>query len=171
MRRQALGNFLATIVALALLSSVTGCGPFGSDNDGELTKDEFLARGDEICREGRERFVELQREPPRTPEQAAELTRRLIGISESEVAEIRALNAPEELREPLDRYLRAREEGIAILREGQEAAERQDAQAYARAQAEIAEGQVERSELAQRVGFTECSRPLTAAGGEVPGGP
>ena len=155
---------LAVLACATLAGAGAGCG--SGDSGGEettpLTKREFLARGDRICAEGRKQFLELQEDPPRTAEDAAELTRRLVAISEGEVEEMRALHAPEELRQPLERYLRAREEGIEILREGQRAAERGDARAYARAQTEAAEGQVRRARLATAVGFTECSRPLTA---------
>jgi hypothetical protein len=66
----------------------------------------------------------------------------------------------------LDRYIEAREQGLEILRDGLEAAEDDDAEAYADAQAQIADTQVDRARLAREVGFTECSRPLTAETGE-----
>jgi hypothetical protein len=76
------------------------------------------------------------------------------------------LNGPEEVRPALERYLKARQDGVAILEQGLKAAESNDAQAYAAAQAKMAAGQVDRLKLAQAVGFTECSRP----GGSSSGG-
>jgi hypothetical protein len=157
---------LALCVAL-LAGCGPGCGPFGGDD--ELTKEELIAQGDEICKQGREQYQELQQNPPKTASEAAELTRRLIEITEGEIAELRDLNAPPESQEALDDYLAAREAGLEVLRDGLAAAEDQDAQAYAEAQAKIAEGQVHRSRLAEQVGFTECSRPLTdTTGDEAP---
>jgi hypothetical protein len=151
---------VARVASLALCAALlAGCGPFGGDD--ELTKDELIAQGDEICKQGREQYQELQQNPPKSASQAAELTRRLIEITEGEIADLRDLNPPAESQDALDDYLAAREAGLDFLRDGLAAAEDQDARAYAEAQAKIAEGQVHRSRLAEQVGFTECSRPLT----------
>jgi hypothetical protein len=72
-----------------------------------------------------------------------------------------ALEPPEERRKAFERYLAARADAIGLLEGGLEAAEREDAQAYAQAQADVAAGQVERAELAREVGLGDCSRPLT----------
>ena len=151
---------VGALVALATLAS--GCGPFGGDDDA-LTHDEFVAQGNEICRKGSDQFAELQKQPPRTPNEAAELTSRLIEITEQEISGLRGLDAPSESQGALDRYVKAREDGLAVLRKGEAAAKQQDATGYARAQAEIGKGQVERAKLARAVGFTECSRPLGSA--------
>jgi hypothetical protein len=147
--------------AIAVLT-LAGTGPLASEEVEELDRQSFLAQGDEICRLAHDEFAELQREPPRTASEAADLTANLVEISEQELDEIRSLGAPESLEEPLERYLAEREEGIELLREAQEAAEEDDPEAYADAQVELREGQLERTELAKAVGFSECSRPLTA---------
>ena len=148
------------LTAISLGAGLAGCG-----GDGELSEEEFLAQGDEICAEGREQYIELQSDPPRNEAETADLTRELIEITEQEIADLRELDAPADLEDPLDEYLEAREEGLDIIRDGLEAAEKGDAEAYADAQAEVAEGQLDRARLAERVGFTECSRPLTEYGG------
>ncbi len=155
-RPVAIGAVLATATLLA------ACGPFGGDDD-QLTHNDFVAQGNEICQKGRGQFAELQKQPPRSAAEAAKLTGRLIGITEQEISQLQALDTPTEDQEALDRYVRARQDGLDILREGERAAERQDATAYARAQAEIAKGQVERARLAREVGFSQCSRPLGSA--------
>jgi hypothetical protein len=144
---------IAVVVALFLLLD-----PFAD----ELPADEFLSRGDEICKEAHGAFKDLQGEAPSTAAEAAEMTGKLIDISEDEVDEIRDLDGPSDLEDALDTYLAAREDGIDLLRDGQEAADDQDAQAYAVAQAEVAHEQLGRLKLAQAVGFKECSRPLVA---------
>lgn len=149
-------------MACALLVAA-GCGPFGDDD--ELTEDEFIAEGNAICKQGREQYLELQKDPPKSASEAAELTRSLIEITQGEVDDLRALNAPVDSEDALDDYLASREAGLEVLREGLAAAEKQDAQGYAEAQAKIARGQVDRSRLADEVGFSECSRPLTESAG------
>jgi hypothetical protein len=136
----------------------------GSSGDGRPSTDELVGEGDEICTEARERIAELQKEPPESAGEAAEFTRRLIEITEQELAELRSLEVPEETRDAFNRYLRSRERALAIIREGLRAAERGDAQAYAAAQAKVTEAQVERAQLAERAGLSECSRPLAAGG-------
>jgi hypothetical protein len=156
-----------SLVAVGVtVAAIAGMGPFDGEEGEELTANEVVSRGNEICTEGRERFAELQRDPPQSAAEAAELTRQLIEITEGEIEDLGAMNAPDEVQGALDRYLEAREEGLEILRDGLEAAEDDDAEAYADAQAQIADTQVDRARLAEEVGFTECSRPLTAETGE-----
>lgn len=146
------------LLAIVVLAALLDLGPFGDDgNTTSLTKAEFTARGDEVCQRAHEQFAELQKQPPNSAEGAVTLTRNLIEISENELNQIRALEAPPEVEEALDRYLEGREKGIALLERGLQAAEERNARAYADAQAEIAAGQVRRLKLAQAVGFSECS--------------
>jgi hypothetical protein len=152
----------AIFAALAVLG---GC---GGGNGGTLTKAEFVARGDEICKQAHEQFSEAQQNPPNTPAGAAELQRRLIEVSEGELSAIDDLDAPSDIRPALDRYLRARERGIALLKRGLAAARQEDERAYAAAQARLAAGQVRRLRLARAVGFRECSvvaNPSSPGGG------
>jgi hypothetical protein len=155
-------GLLAAIVALAALFDL---GPFEDERGNSLTESEFTARGDRACKRAHDQFAELQKTPPNSAEGAVALTQNLLEISKSELSEIRALDAPPELQEALDRYLGAREQGIAILERGLDAAQDRDERAYADAQAEIAAGQVERLKLAQAVGFSECSVVQTGNGG------
>ena len=124
-----------------------------------MTKTDFVARGDEICKQAHVQFTAAQRNPPNTAEGTADLQRNLIGISENELHELSDLGAPSDVQPALDRYLEARQQGIALLKEGLEAAENRDAQAYSAAMAKLAAGQLHRLKLAQAVGFDECSRP------------
>ena len=158
------GLGLLAIVALAALLDL---GPFGNDDTtASLTTAEFTARGDDICRRAHDQFAELQPSPPITAQKAAALQEELIQISESELDRIRALDVPPEVEEALNRYLRAREQGIALLREGLRAAENDDAFAYDATRQRLANGQVHRLELAEAVGFSQCSVvPTGTAGG------
>jgi hypothetical protein len=150
----------ATLAALVLGPvALAGCGPFGDEE--ELSRAEFIARGDEICKRGREQYLELQKDPPQSAGEAAELTRSLIEITENEIDDLRGLNAPLDSEDELEDYLESREAGLRVLEQGLAAAEDEDSGAYAEAQAQIARQQVDRARLAEKVGFRECSRPLT----------
>jgi|SRR5215210_4204065 len=156
---------LVLLAAIAAVAAALDLGPFGGgdEDDGAVTKAEFVSRGDEICKQAHAQFEQLQENPPNTARAAAELQRKLIGVSEAELTDIRELDAPPEVEPALDRYLRAREQGIALLKRGLRAAENEDPQAFSAAMAELASGQVHRLKLAQAVGFTECSRPSPQA--------
>jgi len=149
-------------VALAGFAILSGCG--GGDTQ-TLTKAGFVSAADEVCMRARDQFMAAQQNPPNTAQGTADLQRNLIDISENELHEIRDLEAPAEVQPALDRYLGAREQGIALLKKGLAAAENDDAQAYSAAMAKLAAGQVQRLKLAQSVGFNECSRPEGAATG------
>ena len=115
----AVGGALGLLAALVVLAAVLGLGPFGDNDTTEsLGSGEFIARGDEVCRRAHDQFAELQPNPPITAQKAAALQEELIQISEGELDQIRALDAPPEVEEALNRYLRAREQGIALLKEG-----------------------------------------------------
>jgi hypothetical protein len=155
-------------VAALLLILVGGCGGGGADTTSttggqELTRSELIAKGDAICEDAHERFAQLQASPPTTPEESATFTQQLIDITETEVSQLRALDAPASVKPALDDYLKALDKNVEVLKQGLTAAQQSDAAAYARAQAKAVKGQVERLRLAQAVGFSECSRPAGTA--------
>lgn len=142
-------------IVFSLAVPLAACG----DGDEQVSADELVSKGDELCRQGRERFAEIQSQPPSNASDAVDQTRDLVGVAGDELEGLRNLRPPEELQESYDRYLDARERALELLEEGRDAAEAKDADAYAEAQAEVTKGQPQRLELAQAVGFTECSRP------------
>jgi hypothetical protein len=152
-----------TLAALALMAvAVAGCGGGG----GELSKTEFVAKADEICKQAHDQFAKDQpASPPSSSSEAADLQKKLIDISEAELSEIRDLNAPSDVQPQLDRYLAAREQGIALLKKGLSAAEHNDAFGYAQAKQQVTATQRHRTELARAVGFKECSSSFAASSG------
>jgi len=157
---------LALLGVLVALAAVFDLGPFDDVGSTSLTRDEFTAKGDQACERAHDQFAELQKNPPKSAEGAVTLAQNLIEIAENELSEIRALDAPPEVQGALDRYLRAREQGIVLLEQGLEAAQNRDARAYARAQAESAAGQVRRLKLAEAVGFSQCSVVQSGTAGQ-----
>jgi len=154
---------LAAVTLLAALAFMLGCGGGGGgggeSGNGVPSESELIVQGDQICKRAREEFVAAHPPTPSTPQRAAALQRRLIQASEQELSQIRALDAPAEVKPALDRYLRARDRGIALLKQSLRAAQNEDLSAYAAAQRQLASGQVNRLNLAHEVGFSECSRP------------
>jgi hypothetical protein len=147
------------ILAIAILAMIVllilDIGPFADD---ELTRTEFIAQTDQICTQAQEKYVEAQEVPPRTTEEAADLTQRLLDISIQERDAIRELTPPEELKEPLERYLQAREKAFQFLRDATAAARDGDDAGYAEADKSLEEGAAERRRLARAVGLEVCSQ-------------
>ena len=144
----------AGFVALAGALLAIGCG----DGPEQVSAEELIAKGDEICRLGQERFAEIQGDPPANSSDAVDQTERLIEEFEDELIALRELEPPEELRAPYDRYLEARGRVLEFLRRGRDAADAQDSQGYIEAQAGVVKRAAERQRLAQAVGFQTCSK-------------
>ncbi len=162
------GRRLAYAVAIATLAAVgiSACGGGSSSTtstDTELTQSQLITQGDAICKDAHDRFAKLQASPPTTSEEAATFAQEVVEINESEISQLRALNAPSSVKPVLNDYLKARDKQLALLKQGLDAARQSDAPAYRTAQARLAAGQVQRLQLAQAVGFKECSRPAGMA--------
>jgi hypothetical protein len=138
----------------SLAAAITGCGG-GPD---QVSAEELVQQGDEICQEGQERFEEIQSDPPANSNEAVDQTDLLIQESEDELNALRDLEPPDELRDPFDRYLEARGRALEYLRRGRDAAEGQDSEAYLEAQQGVAKRARERRQLAEAVGFQVCSK-------------
>lgn len=147
-------RFGAAITVTGAALALAGC---GGDAE-QVSAEELVTRGDEICAEGRKRFDELQSRALPNASAAAEQTAQLVDVATDELNELRDIRPPDELRERYDRYLEARGRALELLELGQEAAEQKDADAYVKAQAEAAASQPERLKLARAVGFRECSK-------------
>ncbi len=155
------GMTAAVAVLLGVLLALAALLDLGPCADDDLTLEEFLAQGDEICAEAHEEFLAIQDRAPRTPSDAAEQTSAVIEVAEEELDAIADLSEPESVSDQVESYLAARERGIDVLRDGLAAAEDVDADAYETLQAELAASQVDpRFEIAREIGFRECSKPL-----------
>ena len=155
-----LAAIIGAVGVLVVLAVLLDLGPFA---DEELSAAEFLAQGDEICAQAHEEFREVQTSAPRTAADAEEQVQALIDIAETELDGIADLGAPTGLEADVDEYLADRERGIELLRDGLEAARDDDPDAYEQAQAELASQQERRHEVARKLGFTECSKPLVGS--------
>jgi hypothetical protein len=146
---------LAGAMAAAALAVGSGCG----GDDEQLDAAELVSRGDEICREGQQSFAEIQEGELANARDAVGQTDELLGVARDELDELRDLNPPEELQQPYDLYLEARERAVDLLQQGRDAAADRDAAGYSKAQQGLADGARERRRLARAVGFQVCSQP------------
>lgn len=100
----------AALTLLAAVAGLAGCGGGGGgETSTQLTKAEFVAKGDGICREGDKQYAQAQQNPRTTAAGNAALTEKLIQITNDQLSQIRALDAPADVQPALDRYLHARE--------------------------------------------------------------
>lgn len=148
-------RMVATVASALALAAVPGCG----DGAEDVTAEELASRADEICRQGQERFAEVQSDPPANAAEATELTDQLIEVSEDVLNELRDLRPPEDLETAYTGYLEVRGRALEFFRRGRDAAAAQDAKAYAAAQQEVAASAAKRRRLAEAVGFEDCSHP------------
>jgi hypothetical protein len=142
------------VAAASMAVAAIGCG----GGPEEVSTEELVEKGDEICRQGQERFEEIQSDAPANSNEAVDQTDLLIQESEDELNALRDLEPPDELRDPYDRYLEARGRALEYLRRGRDAADAQDSEAYLEAQNGVAKRARERRDLAEAVGFQVCSR-------------
>jgi hypothetical protein len=150
-------GIIGLALVLAVAAIVFGLGPCA---DEELGATEFLAQGDEICKQAHDEFLEVQGSPPRTADDAEAQVEALIEVAEEEREAIEDLGAPASLAQDLDAYIAERDKGIETLKTGLEGARDDDPAAYEEAQAQLASQQARRQKLAQKIGFSECSKPL-----------
>lgn len=152
----------AIFAALFAVALVLDLGPFEEDS---LSRGQFIARADQVCATARDAFAELQAQPLQTAEQSADVAGRLADIARDESAQLEALDGLPELDAQMTEYLRVRERAIELIDRGRAAAERDDPEAYERAQTKLAASQGRRARLARAFGSSACSRPLASRGG------
>jgi hypothetical protein len=117
---------------------------------------ELTQKGDAICREEQDRFDQIQAHAPANASIAADQTGELIDVSGAASSDLGDLEPPDELQDRYDSYLDARAKVIDEMKTGEEAAENQDARAYAAAQTAVAKAAPERRQLASALGFKVC---------------
>lgn len=150
---------IAAALSIALsVGAWVGCGG-GSE---EMSAEELVAKGDEICTEERDRFDEIQSMPLTSASVGAKQAEELRAAAESAQDDLRDLEPPEVIRDSYDSYLDARDEVSNLLKRGREAAEDKDGAAFSKAQEEAAAGADKREKLARGLGFKVCSQSAAA---------
>jgi hypothetical protein len=118
----------------------------------------LIAQADEICSESRGVYNRASAHAPQTTREAADQADRLAGISGQALAQMRRLRAPPDVAADWTAYLDLREVQVRRLQRAAAAARRDNVNAYQEQFRKIERGAVHRTEAAQAVGLTQCSR-------------
>lgn len=115
------GAFVAAAMVVALVMAGCGGGGDSSTASGSISKEEFVAKADAICKDGTERLQAaighiLKDQPNITKvsqvEQEKIVTTVLVPNVSKEVKELRALGTPDGDEERVDAMITALEEGV-----------------------------------------------------------
>jgi serine/threonine protein kinase len=185
-RRLALGAGLVGLAAIAIVAIVlasgggggggTASGDFSSGSPDQTTKEsptkkkqakpkmlsepQLIKKGDEICVASRDAYVGYIHEPqfPNGKDETGfAFSKLLTGISSLAVERFNALKPPASLEKEFNAYVAAQEEVAKWDQEALEAAEAGDEEAERAAREDNFNTEGERQELAEAVGFKECS--------------
>ena len=140
-----------------------GCGGGGGETT-SLSGSDFDTRANEVCRQTRAEFDQIQRTTASTPEAAQNQVDALIGVSEQALEDLRQIAPPAELLQGYQQYLAAREQALGFLEDGRDAAGDRDARAYLRAKRRASAEEGTRLNLARAIGLSECARPSLTLG-------
>ena len=135
------------LTALAALLLVAGCG-------GE-SKSDVISEGDKICREANDKLEALEE-----PEDVSGLpgyAREARPIVEDAVADLKALDAPEQDREAFDEFIARSEELEELLKELSEAEAGTSDTELQEASERIGEVTDESNAAAEEYGFEDCA--------------
>jgi hypothetical protein len=137
---------------------VAGCmsgGGSSSSSDDRLTKAEYIEQADAICARFDEELDALAE--PETLDDLAAMATEAKPIAESGVAELRALNPPEELDEQVGAWLALNDANVAAIDELREAAETGDESAVQQVAADAAANEDKADAAASEIGLTDCA--------------
>ncbi len=143
---------LLLVVAAA---TAAGCGGGGGGGDERLTKEEYIAEADAICKEANDKLDALG-EP--TLGNFEQYISDAEGIARDQLAKLRALSPPAEDEETLNSAYDLIERQIELALEGSEALKNQDQAAFERVSGEIEQINAEADQIAQDYGLQECGQ-------------
>ena len=142
----------AAVAALALAGVATGCG--GGGGDERLSKEEYIAQADAICKQANEEIDALGE--PSSLEEIATLAADAIEIQTKSLADLRALKPPEADEAKLNEAYALIDQQVGLGKEILEAAEAGDLE---KIQEILAEGEPiddQADAIAADYGLTEC---------------
>ncbi|MGB7686310.1 MAG: hypothetical protein WBL45_11075, partial [Solirubrobacterales bacterium] len=123
-----------------------------------LSRGQLIEQGDAICTESQDTYrTYLDRFPSGEGEPDVIYSRLLVGISSKAINRFNALRPPPSLEKPFDEYVKAQEQVGQWDRDALRAAEAEDTTAYLTAREDRDSTAEERRQLAEDVGFRECS--------------
>jgi hypothetical protein len=151
-------GFAIALIAALVLAACSGNGSTSADDgdetSGPLTKEEYIARADQICEETEHRIQAL--EPPSTTNDLDNYAAAIAEISDEGIGELRALKPPPEDADVIRRLIDNIERSVELLPEYAQAAQSQDASRFRQVEARLQEIADESVLLAREYGFEQC---------------
>lgn len=146
--------------ARALTISIGVCSTLlvscSDDGSGQLTKAEYIEKGDELCLELVEDFEQLADDAPETPEESVEFFETIVELAERTLEDFESLAPPDDGTTVHRELVSALRESIVKVREARTAVERRDAAAAAAAFREGAQIGMRSDAPAKAYGFQVC---------------
>ena len=149
----------STIRALAVAAALGAAG-CGGDGGGD---DDLASRIDEVCLDEARAFDQLSGMRPRGAAEVADQIERSLAVREDALADLRALDPPEESEEPFAAYVANREESLDVMDAAARAARRDDRETLGVALSRLSDLTSDRTLIAAQLGADECA---TSADGE-----
>ena len=144
---------VAAVAALLVIALIAG-GLALLFSGGGVSKDDFIAKADAICRETGEQTSAL--DAPTDLTSTGEFFSTVTPILLKETSDIKALETPEEDVETLNDWIATQEELADIFQEATDAANSGDQEGFDAAFTEANAVQAESSSLATQYGFRIC---------------
>ena len=145
----------APLLLLAAALALAGCGG-GDTAGGTLTKAEFVAQANAICKDYDARITALGE--PGSIDDLVGLAEKAKPIAEDGVAKLRALKAPEKLQASYDKYLATGDVNIELLVQLGEAAKSGDVAAIEKIGTGGEDNADKAHGIAAELGLTECAK-------------
>ena len=155
-----LGTFGRMLRALCFLSALAGaivaCGGSGD----ALSKEEFIAEGDAICRSFEEEGRALS--TPASVEEVPAYLDEAIALARSTREDFAELDPPDDGEDVRDGFTSALDAGIASLEEAKAAAEAGEQEGVVASLQEAGQAITQANARARQYGFEHCGREVTA---------
>jgi hypothetical protein len=151
------GLIRTAVVTLAVAAGAATMGACGGGDS--ANPEQFRADANKVCRELERNLDRIQGRVPQTADQAEKQASAIVDVSQQALDNLRKIEAPDQLSDAYDRYLKARERAIGFAEDSRDAAADNDADAYVRGKRRLAAGQPERRKEALALGLNACSRP------------
>jgi hypothetical protein len=139
-------------VGVGALLAATGC---GAGDDGRLSEEEFLDRGNRICAD-LETDLDAVEEPQSLDELSTQLTESQ-RIFEDALGELRDLRPPEDLQADYDRLLSTGDDALEAIDRVKQAADEGDVAEVQRIVQEAQQADEESDAIARDLGLDACA--------------
>jgi hypothetical protein len=144
------------LVLAAAAAALAGCGGSGDDREERLTKAEWIAKADALCKRS---FADADRVPqPQSTDQFDEYLAAMLELSRRFDPSFKALEAPEGDEDTVQNLVQLNEEGTLLLRNLLEAVRAQDVAKVERIVTQGTANAREFAAAARAYGARECAR-------------